>query len=163
MDSANKNFMPTDEQKRNIIEPHLSGEIEGLIISFRLFEKAKIESDKPLEKIAKEAFLLHTRNLLEFLFSLNNLTWDNVRLWDFIEDKEKRKIVINEARIIKDEYLKRINKQLNHISYDRLNNEKQTDFDVEKIYTALHYAIMKYNHFVKNGFQIKGDWLSTFY
>lgn len=155
---SNQPRKPTRNQKKAIIEPHLSGEIEGLIISFRLYQKGKIESDGPLTKIAYESFLLHTRNLIEFFSNMEKEYGNAVRIGDFIEDSEKQNKVIDEVKKLKAHYYQRLHKQLNHITYDRLNGADQIVFDVEKIYYILHNAIIKYNNLVENHFQIKGNW-----
>lgn len=78
--------------------------------------------DPILSYMILESFLVHVRNLFEFLFRQKELHGDEVRSAHFITDKENNKIWRTEQRKFEGNFheeMARIHKRLAHISYDR--------------------------------------------
>ena len=129
---------------KEMIDKHINPEVLTFQKSYQLLIE---EKDQNLVKIFVECFLLHARNLREFLKNIEKN--DNVLISDYIKDNDDDKKVQNVKNIMKpmDEYRFRINKQLSHITWARLDG--QEDFNQKKIseiYKVIIEAIKKFNH-----------------
>lgn len=108
--------------------------------------KPEDEGERDNHRMELECFLLHARNLIDFLCDKGKFDTD-VLISNFVSDRNK----ISEIKKILDfvkpspasKLYKRINIQLSHISYKRLNNNEQEEFfsRSNKIYEAIDMAL----------------------
>ena len=131
----------TKKDKEEMINLHISEEVNIFNECFlRLNNKPK----EPNKRIFLECFLLHTRNLFDFLCTKKKQD-DDVSVTDFLMDS---------IQLEKNIPIKKINKQLSHITYSRL---KPLELHKKKklIYKTIHKALEEYNTMVPEYYQVK--------
>ena len=119
---------PMDNQRKEAIELHVSGEFKIFSLCYKRLNENMQEPDL---RINLESFLLHARNLFDFLTTsiekrdkkANKFGDRDIIAADFIDGEMQ----INFSGDIKS----RINRQLHHISYSRSSSD-QIDLYKEK-------------------------------
>lgn len=145
-------FNPTDDQKKEAIRLHVSEEFNTFYICYKRLNENMQEPDL---RIHLESFLLHARNLFDFL---TTSTRDRDKKAEKFNDKDviaadfiNQKIQVNFPENIKT----RINRQLQHISYSRLLND-QVDLYKERgvIFKLIKEGIEEYNKKASKDYQL---------
>lgn len=133
-------FNPTDYQKKETIKLHVSEEFNTFQICYKRLNENIQEPDL---RIHLESFLLHARNLFDFLCTQKKFD-DDVSATDFLINIVKLKALP----------IAKINKQLSHITYSRL--EPEDLFGKRKIiYKTIRDALIEYNKKVPEKYQLK--------
>lgn len=130
----------SEDQKKEAIKLHVSKEFEIFEICYiRLNRKIQ----EPDLRIHLESFLLHARNLFDFLYTEKKN--DDISATDFSANYFKHGK--DGVPIVK------INKQLSHITYARL---KPTDLFKKRkeIYETIRDALVEYNKQVPEEYQV---------
>ncbi len=130
--------LPSEEEKKSIIF-HINVEISTLN---ECYNKLKIGEDK----IAFECFLLHTRNLFDFLNTTTKKHEDDVIAKEIIGNE----ITTTFPGDTKD----RINKQLQHISYSRLSDQRGLYEKRSAIYQSVKDGLEEYNSQASKEYQL---------
>lgn len=159
-----------------IIQPHIRGEYDKLKYCYaELIREGEEEGKKALNEVERgvysDCFLLHARNLIDFLCNSKSKKVrckcgsvkedDDTLSTDFFQDKKplsKKNEILNieitkyiacEKCGRKGSVYKRINKQLSHITYSRISD--QTDFfdkkkkPFKKIFINIEKEIKKFD------------------
>lgn len=139
----------SDEQLRNITED-VTYEVQMLFAVSKLLSKCQ---EPFLKNIAIESFLIHYRNVRDFLFPTKSIkephhknrgyqeALDTVIAYDFNQDWNCE--ATNWSEIVSNER-ERINKQLSHLSYSRPKYDKSWPWQ------AMRNALMKeFERFLK--------------
>ena len=131
----------TKEEREEIIDTHVSREVD---IFNKCFRRLNNKPEEPNKRIYLECFLLHTRSLFDFLCTKKKQD-DDVSVADFLVDS---------IQLEKNIPIKKINKQLSHITYSRL---KPLELHKKKklIYKTIHKALEEYNTMVPEYYQVK--------
>lgn len=132
---------------KEMINRHINPEVLTFQKSYQLLIKEKKNKipNGDLVKIFVECFLLHARNLLDFL--MDKKYESDAKISDFIDNTEDVKKNVQKA--YRDYYI-RINKQLSHITWARLDDADQIVFDqpkINEIYKAIIKAIDEFNRY----------------
>lgn len=124
--------MPTEKETIDI-KPHIDGEVNIFNECYQKIKditgKAEDKDKRDKHRMELECFLLHARNLLDFLFDKKSREKD-VIISHFIEDENRKqgmKNILNGLDPKSDIYI-RINKQLSHITYERLESDNLIEF-----------------------------------
>jgi hypothetical protein len=147
--------MVSELDKEKSIRKDVQGEYNKIKESFVQLTNG-IAQREPVRGIYSDCFLLHARNLVDFLCN-KAIREDDVIMGHFIKDSEG----FTEIDILPiipgklDEPYKRINKQASHITYSRLDKKNQYNFFGEdkyyqKIFVNIQECIKKYNNKVTN-------------
>ena len=124
------NFNPTDIQKANI-KKDIQGEIDIFVACY----KKLLEFGETRESL--ECFLLHARTLFDFLVTSERYKHDVIAT-DFIQESIK----LDDFPIEKE----RIDQQLVHISYDRLEPRHANLFiSIDGIYKSIINGLDEFN------------------
>ncbi len=139
------------EKEKNDIKSHIDGEIKIFKECYQkikdITEKIEDKDKRDKHRMELECFLLHSRNLLDFLLDKKFGKNSDVLISDFIKNEEKREEInkiLSDLNLESDIY-KRINKQLSHITYSRLDNNRLIGFfdQSKKIYEKIIEALKK--------------------
>jgi len=131
----------TEQQKGAAIKLHVSQEFYIFDICYkRLNEKM----EDPDLRIYLESFLLHARNLFDFLCTEKRYG-DDISVVDFSAGYFK----ISETEVP----ITKINKQLSHITYSRLKPEDLFEKRMV-IYKTIRDSLAKYNEKVIESYQV---------
>lgn len=147
-----------EARKIRIIQRDVQGEYDTLKACYKRF--ISNGSGEPERRIYSDCFLLHARNLIDFLCNkrvresycnkcgekISKKEWkDDVLMIDFVRDEkhfEKINVVPIKAGV--QSPYNRINKQLLHIDYSRLSDKQFNFFDEEEYYKKMFESIKKY-------------------
>ena len=145
---------PTERQLKKMAT-HLQYEVRALHLALKLYTRFR-QADWAEWVIGLEAFLLHARVLHEF-FSATKRSNDNLMASDYMHDAFSWRPV----KPIPDRTLKRVNKQLAHLSISRADY-LENDFDwsggeLGRIYEGLKAAYSTFIQPMKPDYQ---DWFS---
>ena len=112
------------------------------------YTRLKVSEDK----VALECFLLHARNLVDFFNTTTRVKQSKGRADDVIaEEIIGRSIDI----ILPGDTKDRINKQLQHISYNRLSSKQRSLFEERSvIYQLVKDGLEKYNSIASKEYQL---------
>ncbi len=139
-----------DEKLREGVKT-LQYEIRHLHYAFRMIFKAK--DDIYLKNIFIESFLIHWRNLIDFLYKSSKNKDDDILSIDYVNDvkrwEEKRG---KKTRYLIEEH-NDVNKYLAHITYKRIEALKQWEFS-----QMLEELIRKFRMFVEHVSEERKKW-----
>jgi hypothetical protein len=130
----------SEDQKKEAIKLHVSEEFKTFDICY---ERLNGKMQEPDQRIHLESFLLHARNLFDFLYTEKKN--DDILATDFSANyfKHGRDGVP----------IAKINKQLSHITYARL---EPMDLYIKrkKIYETIRDALVEYNKQVPEEYKV---------
>lgn len=155
---------------------HIAYEIQMLHHAYILYSKPKINKNHLLRSAFIEVFLLHGRILYHFFYRqkphkkrCKEPEKDDVIVEDFLSNKSFKSFKrerANKEEIDKIFPMKRVNKELAHLSYYRLKKTPKTkQWDINNIYNKISKTV---NAFLKNvNLNIKNEmlkykWLKLF-
>lgn len=137
--------------KKDLREHHLKYEIDMLLFDAEsLISRKNNENNQmyPLQNALLESYLIHLRNIIDFLWGLPKHKSD-IYAGLFIPkgspvsqnfSKERDKVSGESITSIKD----RINKQISHLTSDRTNNDIDRQWDVRGITCCISKYLMDY-------------------
>jgi hypothetical protein len=98
------------------------------------------------QNVYLECFLLHVRNLRDFLYSKQKKCRDDIIAKDFYDTEvECRQRIGKKPAILLGDFTKRINKKLAHLSYFRGKEpEEEKGWKIDEIYNAMMPAIKNF-------------------
>ena len=133
------------------IIPHINGEIGMFIWCYERIRHKIDKLDGHEKRMVHECFLLHARNLADFLWKEKSKYPDDVSVVNF-SVKDITKPRSQEFKKIR----KRIDKQLSHITFNRLS-DKQIDLlpKTEKIYEIIMNGLKEYNSKARTEYKLK--------
>lgn len=130
------------KQKTEIIR-HINGEIDMFSWCFKELINGNF-LDRYDKRMKHECFLLHARNLANFLW--HKKYSDDVYAGDFSVEIDKYNKEFRDIR-------KRIDKQLSHIVYDRLNN-KNLFVKNKFIFDSIKLGLKEFNNKVSDEYKL---------
>jgi hypothetical protein len=137
--------------KKDLPEHHLKYEIDMLLFDAQsLISRKNNENNQtdPLQNALLESYLIHLRNIIDFLWVLPTHKND-IYAGSFIPkgnpisqnfSKERDKVSGDSITSIKD----RINKQISHLTYTRTNNNIERQWDTRGITCCISKYLMDY-------------------
>jgi len=130
---------------------HINGEIDMFIWCYERIRHKIDKLDGHEKRMVHECFLLHARNLTDFLWKEKSKYSDDVLAVNFLV-KDITKPRCQEFKKIR----KRIDKQLSHITFNRLS-DKQIDLlpKTEKIYEIIMNGLKEYNSKARTEYKIE--------
>lgn len=125
--------------KKDAIRRHVQGEVDMFIYCYGKLSSGFDKVRGYERRMIHECFLLHARNLMDFLWNgSSNKFQDDVLAVHFVSFSNYSKQLIN--------IRERINKQLVHISYDRSSpRQKNLLSNTELIYQSIVGGMKMYN------------------
>lgn len=133
----NKPLVPSEEERRKIVKKIIY-EFEMLEYCYEKLSKSRSKNGG-MQNLFIEGFLLHARILKGFF--VDKKRKDDVSATDFV-DSQKWMEVKSKLCYYLEENRERLNKYLAHLSYSRLQNDKQWEY--KKIYDELVEAWKKF-------------------
>lgn len=139
----------TEEIKKDAINRHVKWEINMFLHCYNKLNSGLKSKGGNERRVFLECFLLHSRNLMDFLWNNPGKNfYDDVLAIHFVNFHKFNKKLGN----IKE----RINKQLLHITYDR-SSPRQISLlsEIDFIYKSIIEGLEKYNENVKQEYKVK--------
>lgn len=134
--------------KEDIIKRHVQGEMDMFKLCYMKLMAGLKDIGGNERRMVHECFLLHARNLMDFLWPSLSLKSDDVIATRFVNIQIEN---IPEIDRIK----KRINKQLSHITFNRSSSEQEDLLPkTNYIYDTIKDGLRKYNAVADAKYQI---------
>ena len=116
----------TEDEKRALLNEHFRYEVAMLVPSSGLM---KVYTDNQsvadaINSISIESFLMHLRNLLEFLQYIRTKSPDTAVAQDFMVEGRDWERIKREKNLELGFDIRRIQKEISHLTYDRVKNPK---------------------------------------
>jgi hypothetical protein len=117
------------------IAPHVAYELKMLYHCLRKLATWTMPSEDG--NMAMEAFLLHARNLYDFFFAGMGVGGKDVSVEHFLDAGSEWNPVNSTLSPYLTAQRQRLNRSIQHLSYDRIGFEPYKDWDLSKIYDEL--------------------------
>lgn len=123
--------------KKEFLKEHFCYEVEMLCNSIVYLKKFHSKNNQVGINLALECFLLHARNLIEFLYHGSKLKPDDARASDFIDRRSWDKLASSKAKNLEN-LQKRANKEISHLTYTRhYETPPEKNWDPEKYFLEI--------------------------
>jgi len=124
---------PTREDLKKISAEHLQHEVTMMVYAAENMPDE--DTDKKGHAVALESFLLHARNLIDFLFPRKRHSRKDVVAKHYLSSGERKRLLTPDDFLVQTR--KEVHSALAHLSLDRLKRKTPKRWPVEKIANAI--------------------------
>lgn len=141
------------QEKINFLKEHFHYEVEKLCTSLKFLIRFQLEKNENGEMLALECFLLHFRNLVEFLyFDKSQKHPDDARSLDFIQEKQWDDLKLSYNNSLKKLY-DRACKEISHLTYSRFyGTPPEKEWICSDLFKIIEKDIEKFLNYLPNDY-----------